>query len=193
MNKIKKIIKCPSCNTCITVSYDKDKNIENENITCPNCKNKHRYTEYLSYSGQRDLTNLGDAMRYIAANRKASARSEETELGNVIKTIATGSLRLPGKDKPVALETGHNIIGRKDPSSKATIQVDDPTKTMSRSHYYIDVIVNGNTVTHTLQVVPTAKNETLVNGVKVEKNDTMILSHGCKIRSGLVEVEFIQE
>ena len=61
---------------------------------------------------------------------------------------------------------------------------------MSRNHYYIDVLVFGNTVRHLLSVVPEAKNGTSLNGVKLESTDKLVLNDGDIIRSGQVEVKF---
>lgn len=190
MGEIRKII-CPSCNKVLTIGYVEG--LENKSFACPVCKVKHKFTEYRPYQEKKsdDETELGDVLRYRAANKQASVQTDETGLGSGNQAIILGSLILPGITRPVPLKEGRNIIGRAASTSTATIQVNDPSGTMSRSHYYIDVLVYENTVRHLLSIDPNAKNSTALNGVKFEKTDKLVLHDGDRIRSGQVEVEFV--
>lgn len=190
MDDIKKII-CPSCKRILTIKYFEG--IESKSFPCPNCGIKHKYTDYLPYPTQQDETDLGDVLRYRAQNKQIPAQTDETELGSLKTAVNIGCLKLPDVAELVQLKVGRNIIGRASSTSTATIQVNDATRTMSRSHYYIDVLVFGSTVRHLLSVVPEAPNDTKLNDVKLEKTDKLVLNNGDIIRSGQVEVEFVLE
>lgn len=175
MDNIIKII-CPTCQCILSVKYVEG--IETKNVTCPKCGVKHKYSEYQPYVAKQQKANSSQYM------------TDETELGSINTKATIGSLILPGGSEPAKLKVGRNIIGRASSTSTATVQVNDATKTMSRNHYYIDVLVFGNTVRHLLSVVPEAKNGTSLNGVKLESTDKLVLNDGDIIRSGQVEVKF---
>lgn len=174
MDDIRKIV-CPTCKCVLSVKYVEG--IETKNVTCPKCGAKHKYSEYQPYVAKQKTNN-------------AQVMTDETELGSINTKATIGSLILPGGSEPAKLKVGRNIIGRASSTSTATVQVNDITKTMSRNHYYIDVLVFGNTVRHLLSVVPEAKNGTSLNGVKLENTDKLVLNDGDIIRSGQVEVKF---
>lgn len=189
MEEIRKI-KCPTCNSVWPIKYTKG--IENKILLCPKCNEKRKYSEFLPYPAQQDETDLGDVGRFRQPQKQAPGQSGDTEYNPAPQQNAViGCLKLPGVAAPVKLEPGRNIIGRAASTSTATIKVNDPTGTMSRSHYFIDVLIDGNTVRHILSIVPSAKNNTMLNGIKFEKTDKLILHNGDKIRSGQVEVEFV--
>lgn len=188
MDDIKRII-CPSCKCVLTAKYFKG--IESKIFPCPKCGVKHKYTEYLPYPAQQDETDIGDVLRYRAANKQTPVQTDETELESVKSAVTIGCLKLPDEEELAQLKEGRNIIGRASSTSTATIQVKDTTRTMSRNHYYIDVLVYGSTVRHLLSVVPEAPNDTKLNGVKLEKTDKLVLNNGDIIRSGQAEVEFV--
>lgn len=191
METIKKKIVCPSCGTVLVVGYFQG--IESKSFNCPKCKVPHKYSEYIPYTKPQDENEaqIGDVERFRSANIELPVQTDETDLASVKQNATIGSLRLPGVSEPVQLKVGRNTIGREAKTSTASIQINDSTKTMSRSHYNIDVLVFGNTVRHLLSVVLDAKNDTKLNGVKLESTDKLVLNDGDIIRSGKVEVEFV--
>lgn len=164
--------------------------METKSFHCPNpkCKILHKYSEY----SPRLVHQSGDETELKCAKQFGPdpkwSQDPETETPDQIKEI--GSLLLPGVQEPVRLNPGRNIIGRMASTSKATIQANDPTRTMSRCHYYIDVIVLNGIVRHLLSVDPAAPNATMLNGIQLKKTDKFVLHHGDRIRSGQVEIEF---
>lgn len=191
METIKKKIVCPSCHTVLVVGYFQG--IESKSFSCPKCKSPHRYSEYIPYKEPQDEneTEIGDVERFRSAIKETPVQTDETDLASVKQETMIGSLKLPDVAELVQLKVGRNTIGREAKTSTASILVKDMTKTMSRLHYNIDVLVFGNTVRHLLSVVPEAKNETKLNGIKLEKTDKLVLNDGDIIRSGKIEVEFV--
>lgn len=188
MEENRKII-CPSCKTVLSVTYMEG--IESKSFACPRCNTRHRYTEYLPYPVNQDETDLDDVLKNRAKSGQYAKQTDETELGGVKKQAVIGCLRIPGTPEPVQLKPDRNSIGRKANSSTADIQIEDSSKTMSRCHYYIDVLVFENTVRHLLSIDPAAVNRTELNGNRIEATDKLVLNHGDRIRSGQVEVEFV--
>ena len=176
---------CPSCRTVL--EGDSKEGLESMRIRCPKCGKTYGFTEFLPfYDDETDLS----VARQIQHNCSQPGSGDETQVGlSVNYTI--GCIIAPGAPAPIPLRPGRNSIGRKASSSSASIQIEDSSCTMSREHYYIDVIVTGSKVTHLLSVSPKAMNTTELDGVKLEKTDRLVLNDGCHIRSGNVTVEFI--
>lgn len=87
------------------------------------------------------------------------------------------------------LKEGNNIVGRRAMSSRATIQIEDPTGYMSRSHASIEVRIQGGSLLHILSNTIN-KNPSFVNGTKVEQGDQLILNDGDRLKFASTELTF---
>lgn len=160
-------IVCPSCRTVLEGDYADG--IEQKSVRCPKCGQTRAFSAYRPYLNDED----------------------KTELGDMPAVIAIGGIRVAGSETMIPLKSGRNSIGRKAGSSVAAIQIEDPTNSMSREHCFIDVIAMGGTVTHILSESPSAKNKTLLDGVRIEKSDRLVLKNGDKVTCGQVTFEFV--
>lgn len=184
MGEVRKII-CPACHTVLTVGYFNG--IEAKSFTCPKCRQVHKYSDCRPYVQEEDQTDLRHVVhqkeRLEAASGKTFTDDECTQF-NDSRDSLIGNLKIHGSDTIIQLKKGRNIIGRKASSSKADIQLSDESNTMSREHFYIDVLIQGGKVIHILSVCPTAKNSTLLNDTVVGKADKLILHEGYNIKAG---------
>lgn len=140
-----------------------------------------------------DKTELGNVVHQMNASqsqRQMPKDDEKTDLVNLGQKYTIGRLLLPGCTQPVQLKIGSNIIGRKANSSTATILVDDPSRMMSRTHFYINVRQSVTGMFHSFYLTPGAKNPTFLNGNKVDPDDKYFLNDGDRIRIGDVEIKF---
>ena len=190
MGERRKVI-CPSCKAILEMEYVPE--LENKKLRCPKCGGIKTFSAYIPFPAYEDETELGKVLHFGPAGLpgQQSPMDDSTDFVRQPISIQIGSLIVPGVDEPVQLQMGRNIIGRAASTSKATIQIRDSTRTMSREHYYIDVIQQSGNVSHLLSIAPNTVNATELNGVKLDKADKLVLHDGNKIRSGKVEVKFV--
>ena len=164
---------CPSCRAVL--EFDRT---EISVVKCPNCK----------YTG--NVSNFKE-------------KAPETEIpGNPM----TGKIYRPGKleffesdvkwlhnDKTVNLNRGVNKLGRMSNDSTASIQLPTEDSFMSRNHAVIDVVMKTDGVfEHRLSNLE-SKNGTFLNGIRLEKDEKIILLPGDIIKLGHTFFKFIAE
>lgn len=193
MPDIRKII-CPNpdCKVILTVGYFEG--IETKSLACPKCHTTHKFSEFIPYTapeGQphkkqqvpvsdNDTTDLHNVIHQT--NHYKSYSSDETQL-NDLTEYRIGRLLSGGSS--FQLKMGENVIGRRASSSVATIQVDDPSNRMSRSHFVINVVrQEGKGNFHLISLTPGQKNKSYVNDTELPAGDEYILHHGDRIRVG---------
>jgi uncharacterized Zn finger protein (UPF0148 family) len=157
-------IKCPECGAVLRVGYQPG--IETKNVVCPVCKHTHRFNEYKVWhpKQQEDTTE--------------TASSSNKKPGRLID-VSTG--------KSYQLVSGVNTIGRKAPSSSATIQIDTSDRYMSRTH----VEINFDSF-HYFRIL-SEKNQTTVNGQTLKMGDCIILYGGEELKLANTVLRFEQE
>lgn len=218
MPEIKRIC-CPNpqCGTRIKLEYYPAYSEKNVGIPCPACKQVSPYNSWKEYvvpqqhkpsvqpqpkpqpqpqpqmRTDEDKTELGNVVHQMNARqsqKQVPTDDEKTALFNSEQKYTIGRLLLPGCTQPEQLKVGSNIIGRKASSSTATIQVDDPSRTMSRTHFYINVKQSATGMFHSFYLTPGAKNPTFLNGNRVDPDDKYFLNDGDRIRIGNIEIKF---
>ena len=161
-------VKCPKCGSILKIG--KRDGMENMNLTCPLCGYKDLFKIYIPVDSQQTINKEDTDF-----NGDKTQLNDKTEV--MKKSMTIGRLRCNGK--VYALSEGENIIGRKAETSKATIQIADETRKISREHITITVIsVGKNTVQHRLQLCKKDVNTTLLNNEKLQPGDIMILNNG---------------
>lgn len=160
----------PGCKNILIIQYKPEYSGKgNFMLTCPNCKVKKNINEFKEYVDDTDTT--------------ISLKDKRFEIGK---------LRLPGVAEAIPLNVGVNIIGRKANASKATLQVEDASRLMSRSHFYINVLESDKGTFHTFYLVPGIKNATFLNDQQVYPEDKYFLNDGDRIRIGNLEITFVK-
>lgn len=166
-------IKCPVCGAVLTVPLQPG--IESKNVTCPVCKNKNPFTAFSQvkaaaeqYSDQGPITVYGGGSQ------------NEAHLN-----FTLGILHQTNRGEKFQLRPGVNVIGRKAPSSSATVQLPCPAgeKRMSREHIVIEVKkVPGKGFVHYLSLYKEKVNKTYVDNSELTWGDKVILKHGDSIQ-----------
>ena len=155
-------IKCPNCGAVLGV-LDNPANAQ-KMVVCPNCKVRNRYVDF------KRMTPLGV--------------DDETRIAMFVGG-PVGCLVDEKTHKEYPLKEGRNLIGRKPvkgiPKSDVPVETDD--RGLSRAHMYIDVMKGRDGRWHYYVSNALNKNETRINGVKLEDGDRIGLKHDDRIAS----------
>lgn len=197
-----KQIICPKCRAVLNVMNSK--NEEEKQITCPSCKTPLK----VKFPPQQALL---EADTYYAP-KKPVADSGATQLAgteNGATQLAGGSYgatqlatpkakrttpmpnpRLVFDEQPYFLADGHNIIGRKGNTSKATIQIATDDRYMSRQHCSITITTLPDGTKKAVLSNYQNKNLTTIDGQEIETGDAIRLVNGNRIKMGHTTVVF---
>lgn len=170
-------LECPKCKTKLLIRYQEG--IEKKNIICPKCKTK---SVVANCNPQRE--------------QEPSDADTQVLNGWYMPTKTIGQLVYSrGSEMQVfELKEGVNIIGRKtEGKSMATIQIEDPQKTLSRRHLILTVKEVENHYEHELAMANTKTNRTTLNGDTLEAEDIIVLNYGDVIRCGAHRFEFTEK
>jgi hypothetical protein len=178
---------CPKCNVGLTIVLTQP----DISITCPKCK----------HSGTAG--SFPDTLK-PSQNEEGSTEmpNSRTQLQSKGKTYKPGKLILEtdadkcwngSKWVEFSLARGKNTMGRKSPSSAASIQFPTIDMYMSRNHAIIDVVMNADaTFSHRLSDSG-GKNGTFHNEVKIEADEIINMLPNDIIRLGHTVLKFIIE
>lgn len=171
MDDFLKIV-CPFCQTSLQIPNDDG--IALKSTRCPKCRESFPIAEGLKILTCEDTnTNL------------VSTWHESTKTLGVLET------EYNGVKNQYTLNIGKNFIGRTTLSDKKSeIQIEDPTKTLSRQHLLIEVIKYDSFYEHRLSLADGVKNKTYLGGSLLEKEDIIILNFDDKILCGKCEICF---
>lgn len=163
MSKVVKI-ECPKCKQTLVVNYTDG--LERKSILCPKCHTKSK------------IQNCKFDME---------EKEEETTISSswYRPTKCVGALLYDnGKEIEVFhLIEGINTVGRKSDTTKASIQVCDNEKVISREHFKIDVVKTDNSIVeHRFSLIKSEVNETTLNGEIVYDEDVIVLNYDDIIR-----------
>lgn len=189
-----KRIKCPNCGVVLDVKNSKDEAIKI--ITCPQCKAKLS----VRFKRQESRSTL-ESPTFYPDNQHAPANNGETLLsgGKNIKgkTILVSSktgisknayLKVDNKEYP--LNIGENIIGRKAPNSKATVQIDTDDHYMSRQHAKIIVTKMPDGKLRAVISNDHNKNISTIDGQDLLQGDEIVLNVGDIIVMGNTSITY---
>jgi len=165
-------IKCPVCGAILKVQYVCG--IEAKTVMCPVCKKASKYTSFTQV-----------VERPVDNEDKTDYEKPHTSDETIVDVI--GTLLYQGKS--YKLKPGRNTIGRKAETSSATIQI-EADRYMSRDH--AEIIVRRNSKGEYMHFFHNSKNknDTFVNGQKVENGDELILNGGEVIKMAHAELRF---
>lgn len=183
-----KRIQCPSCGVILDVRNSKDEDIKI--ITCPQCKATLRVRFHKHQEANEPL----DAKTFLADQRKF--------LGD--DTNMDGNTRLPQfpikskkaflivGGKEYQLSIGLNTIGRKSPTSSATVQIPSEDGYMSRRHAKIAVSITKTGLLKSVISNDKNKNPTMVEGQEIMQEDEIILTNGNEIVMGKTKLTYLE-
>lgn len=156
-------VRCPNCGNRLSVRNMP--NIENHFLTCPVCKRRMLFKEYDLIEETETVVEKGYSKRGVLVN------------------ISTGE-RFP-------LRNGRNIVGRKAQDSAADIQIECPTKRLSREHLVIQVTADdGSGYKHCASLYKEKENATFVDNLELIYSDKVILRDHDIIKLPDVSVRF---
>ena len=175
MNQDIRKIKCPICGAILKVQYMPG--IETKTVMCPVCKKVSKYTSFIQVSEQNN--NKEDE-----TETDLGRKSEETQVARI------GILIQTGMGRKYELKPGRNTIGRKASTSSATVQIETEDRYMSRDH--AEIVVKQNKYGEYMHCFRNSKNknDTFVNGQRVENGDELVLYGGEIIKMANTVVRF---
>lgn len=185
--QIKRIM-CPKCKLVFDV--ENLKNEEVKKMPCPNCK----APLLIKFGSQNPV----EAHTFYAPPKKSNADNVATVLvgGNNAATqltvqpakISSAKLSFGGVDYP--LKEGVNIVGRKCSTSKATVPIETADRYMSRQHCSITIKTLPDGTKKAILSNYQNKNQTSVDGQKIENGDEIRLTDGNSITMGRTTVTY---
>ena len=186
-----KRIKCPVCNTVLDVKNKNDE--ETIVITCPSCQT------LLKVKFRRQQEPI-EARTFYAAPRKATddddGKTRYDVGGNGATRLAkpmskpTSKAILQVEGVNYTLEEGLNVVGRKSPSSKATVQLETTDRYMSRQHCRIIVSTLHDGSKKVVLSNYQNKNLITIEGIDIVNGDEIRLTDGDSIMMGHTTVTF---
>lgn len=192
-------LKCPLDGAVLAVQWQP--NIEKMHITCPICKKKRPFADYMQLNGQQKPLD-DDATRYPGTNQGGQGANEpthygptqqakeETEIGTK-PNYTLGKLQVSGLGQTFQLRPGKNLVGRSAEGSSASIKIPCPNKRMSREHIVIEVVKEPmKGFVHYLSLYKEKVNPTCVDGQPLEFGDRIVLQPGMVIQLPDVEARF---
>ena len=171
-------IKCPNCGAVLTVA-DNPANV-GKSVKCPVCKEKYLFTDFkpvLQKKEDSDRTSLG-----LNVSSEDKTRLPESPRVN---NNTFGYLLHKDHQKKYALSAGLNLIGRKTYKTApvASVPIETEDLGFSRRHLYIEVLTGPDGVVRHYAYNAENKNETTVNGARLETDDKIILHDSDVIQS----------
>ena len=174
-----KRIQCPNCGIVLDVRNSK---MEDEKlITCPQCKAvlKVRFRHEAPLEAKTVL-----AGGYNSGETQLGGMNSATQLASAANTKSC-YLSVDGRSYPLAV--GLNTVGRKAPSSQASLQIETDDLYMSRRHAKIEV-KEVSDIRQSIISNDQNKNATYVDGQELQSGDAVILRNGSEIIMGKTHV-----
>ena len=175
-----KRIQCPNCGVILDVRNSK---MEDEKlITCPQCK----ATLKVKFRHETPLE-----ARTVLAGRYSGGETQLGGMDNGATRLASASRAITfcliAEGKPYPLSLGMNTVGRKAPSSQASLQIETDDRYMSRRHAKIEVRELAE-IRQAIISNDQNKNATYVDGQELQSGDAVILRDGSEIIMGKTHV-----
>lgn len=157
-------IVCPHCRA--KLSFMTVAGWQEKFVVCPHCHFKDKANAYQQYAPvQNSGAAINDSDTQLASGLYPSMSASQV---GVIKVLETGRCH--------QLQMGTNIIGRVAKTGDADLKIStDPC--MSRRHLRIDVVEGPLGIEHRLVEIG-AKNNILLNGSPINRQDILVLSFG---------------
>lgn len=178
-----KRIQCPNCGVILDVRNSKEETIKI--ITCPQCKATLR----IKFHGHSVPSEPLDAETFIPQKQSSQRVTEgETRLASPVSVHKQASLIVGNIE--YKLKEGTNVIGRKSPTSSATIQIATDDHYMSRRQAKINITWNSSGAIKAVISNDQNKNATTVDGQILVDDDEVILTDGDKIVMGKTKMVY---
>lgn len=177
-----KRIKCPNCGVVLDVKNSKDEAVKL--ITCPQCG----VTLRVKFPAVQQPKQPLDAETFIAT-KKPQQQSSDTVLAKK-KTQSGKKPVLSFLGRQYSLFIGENIVGRQASTSNASLQIATNDHYMSRHHAKITITrLSDGTIKAVIRNYQN-KNATMVDGMRLNDDDAVVLQPGSQIVMGGTTVTF---
>ena len=183
MEQIK--IKCPNCGAVLTVLDDPAN--KGKSVKCPVCQMKHPFDSFkrvVAVKPQDDGTSALESFRQV-----------KTESVDLRLSSTPGFLQDDKSGLRYEINEGLNLIGRMSSVSKelGAVGIETDDMGLSRKHFFIEAerLPDGK-FKHIIYNAAN-KNDTLINGQKLESGDKRILHDGDTISSTKTTLSFHSE
>lgn len=180
-----KRIQCPNCGVVLDVRNSK---MEDEKlITCPQCKAVLK-VKFRHEAPLEAKTVLGGGNN--GGETQLGGLNGITQLFSASSNAKSCCLCVDERSYPLAI--GLNTVGRKAPSSQASLQIETDDRYMSRRHAKIEV----KEVAGIRQAIISNdqnKNATYVDGQELQSGDAVILRDGSEIIMGKTHVIYKEQ
>ena len=179
-----KRIQCPNCGVVLDVRNSK---MEDEKlITCPQCKAVLR-VKFRHEAPLEAKTVLAGG--YNGGETQLGGMKGATHLASARNTLSS-YLSVDGRSYPLSI--GLNTVGRKAPSSQASIQIETDDRYMSRRHAKIEVRELAG-IRQAIISNDQNKNATYVDGQELQSGDAVILRDRSEIIMGKTHVIYKEQ
>lgn len=181
-----KRIQCPSCGVILDVRNSKNEDIKI--ITCPQCGSTLRVKFHKHQEANEPL----DAETFLPGKPSQQISSgSETKLASPKIKAKSAILVVDGRE--YKLLQGENTIGRKSPTSSASVQIATSDGYMSRRQAKITVSTTENGALKAVISNDRNKNLTSINGQELSEGDEIVLTDGDEIVMGKTRMTYIEQ
>lgn len=177
MNTVR--IKCPKCSVLLEVRNSKNEAVKS--IKCPKCGSVLQIRFRVEKEEEKPIP------------VDAGIDEEETSLETVLPTTHFSKAMFICDGLRYELNVGMNVVGRSSSQSTANVQIQCGDIYMSRSHANVNVVKTSSGKLRCIITNGNNKNPIFINGVKLEKDDEVILSHDDEIKMGNTLMRFALE
>lgn len=191
-----KRVQCPKCGVVLNVRNSKNETVKI--ITCPQCKAKLgvKFKRHLTQEPLEALTfyadNLNNSSNGGVTLLDSKKDKGKTQLASGKSTaVRKAYLMADGKEYPLSM--GENVVGRKAPTSQATVQIVTSDRYMSRQHAKIVLtrMLGGK-----LKAVISNdqnKNISTIDGQDMLQGDALVLNDGDRIVMGKTTIIYKEQ
>ena len=158
-----KLITCPQCKAVLKVRFRHEAPLEAKTVLAGGLNN-----------GETQLGGMNGATQLASASNAKSCY-----------------LCVAGQNYPLAI--GLNTVGRKAPSSQASLQIETDDRYMSRRHAKIEVRNLAGGISQAIISNDQKKNATYVDGQELQSGDAVILRNGSEIIMGKTHVIYKEQ
>ena len=172
-----KRITCPKCQAVLEVKNPTG--VAQKVIACPKCG------AHLKVVFHHEIEEAHTFM----AGQESAGDGGRTMMAPPVRNAVRYALKVGADIYP--LNDGLNTVGRRAPSSQATVQIHTASHALSRNHAQIEIVRYDGNVSRVRISNWQNKNITSVNGQQIKDDDVLLLKPGDQVTMGDVEMTLV--